>query len=325
MMTIESINSLLKTLKLDYIHKLYRLKANDNNFKYIAKGGQGVVYRINNSSYAIKIIKKIHLTNREKLASDIIERSGDINFIKYHLIHNIDSYVLIVMDLADGTLAEWVKVNHSECDWFNMIFQIVMAVYIMGTKYKMLHTDMKPKNILYKRYDVPQILKYDINGKHYTIKSKYLFIISDFGHAILLDHPESMKNYNRSDIEQFIKSNADLYELASIYKRILVDHIMLTYDINELKTMGKNDQHFVSYYNDTVNDAERNLAKYPQNIKEKMIARSIAYYLVEKNMISIDDTKIPSKNVINILDSILYNSIEKILGDTHAVLTKMCT
>ena len=50
------INNIIKNLSESELDYLFNQKSKDTRFKYIGKGMQGIVYKLEN--YAIKIIKK---------------------------------------------------------------------------------------------------------------------------------------------------------------------------------------------------------------------------------------------------------------------------
>jgi hypothetical protein len=197
-----------------------------------------------------------------------------------------------------------------------------MGVYALQIKYNIYHSDMKPKNILFKRLKNFETFEYVIGDKKYSITTKCLFIISDFGHAVTISHSGK---YKKSDIENFIKSNADLYELASIYKRLAVDNIVTMYTIDKLVSLGNNDPHFMTYYTDTLKKTQRETSHLPIKIQQRLILRSIAYYMVEKDMIDITDIDIiPSKKIITVLNGMLYSDIKTIINETYSKLQSDC-
>lgn len=318
---------ILNNLNESMIDKLYKRQLHNKHIIYIAKGGQGIVYKITDSkthtNYALKVEKKSIATKQELYINNLISvKPKDTNIISIYTMRIVGNYVITLMELADGSLAQWMHEKHSDCEWLEMIFQIVMGVYVLQTKYKLYHSDMKPKNILFKRTTEPKKLEYHINDKFYSITTSCIFIISDFGHATTTTHSGK---YKKGDIETFIKSNADLYELASIYKRLAVDYIIKNYTIDELITYGKKDPHFATYYTDTLNKTHKDTSHLPKKIQQNLILRSVAYFIVEKEIMDITNINtIPSKNVITVLNNMLYLDILSIIDDTYDVLRVSC-
>jgi hypothetical protein len=318
---------ILNKLNESTIDKLYKRQIKDDHFVYIARGGQGVVYKIidpvTNVKYALKVEKYTSSTKNEIYINKLInETPTDVNIIKIYSIRIVNNYVLTLMDMADGSLVDWMQHVHTDCEWLDMIFQIVMGVYALQIKYNIYHSDMKPKNILFKRLNNFEKFEYVVGDKKYSISTKCLFIISDFGHAVTISHSGK---YKKSDVENFIKSNADLYELASIYKRLAVDNIIKIYTIEKLVSLGKKDPHFMTYYTDTLKKTQRDTSHLPIKIQQRLILRSIAYYMVEKDMIDITDIDIiPSKKITTILNNILYSDIVTIINETYDGLHNGC-
>jgi len=294
----------------------------DNNINikldFVGKGGEGVVYKHND--YAIKFYKNIIPFNKELFVLRLINRLGNKitnNFLTLFGCTQIFRKDVLIVNLIDGNLETWVYNKHTDNEWLCMIFQMLYGVLTMQQCLKMYHSDMKPKNLLFKKIN-PSVIKYNIkNGKTehiYNIQTNYTFIISDFGHSSSLMFPKkeyNEKNMSDDKIKEFINKNKDLEQLAFFYKRLVVNMIKNTYDMNDLIKMGNNNDDFLSYMNSAKNEINSDMREYNDKVKSHMLFRSLAYYLLENNYVDIKKLKnsegkiyLPSKKIINILNSL---------------------
>jgi serine/threonine protein kinase len=144
------------------IHDLFISKKDiikDNiEYKYLGKGGTGVVYKMKEGEnyFAIKIIPKDKFNlNEYKIGIYLngLLNGESINFIKLYEKIDYTDYVVLKMELLEGNLAEWSKSYHNEQEWFLCILQILINLRMLQQKINLFHRDMKPKNILFKKYD----------------------------------------------------------------------------------------------------------------------------------------------------------------------------
>jgi len=336
--------SFIRSLSLDKITELFRMtsyKTNDLNnpnnpnnqnqvFKYIAKGGQGVVYLLNNNqcrSIVIKISKMDKKNNEIYFISEtskLIKNFVCPSFLLVHGFHRIKPFEIIVSELANGTLEEWLKIKRTDDEWYVMLFQIVAAVFVMQTHMKTFHSDMKPKNIFYKKTKMVGYT-YNVNSKPMTFYTDMLFMVSDFGHAqsLLL---KSNKLPNAS-IEMFIEQNKDLDELINLNKRIYVSTMIKKYTLDELTTLAKKngDTNIISYVNNEIKNTEDKMKSYPPGIKKLMVLKSVCYYILEKKYplsISFIEGKSmipPSQTIVNFIDEWKNKTIVEILEQFFTV------
>lgn len=306
------LQSLLKNTKDQTI--------NNTNYVFLGKGGEGIVYKIGSSNVAMKIYKIKSKRNKEicvlKKLNNLMNENVCNNFLKIYGSKNLFGHAILLMDLIDGNLEKWVEVEHSKNEWLIMIFQILYGLLILQTKLKMCHSDMKPKNILFKKVN-SQINKYTINDNEICVlKTDILFMISDFGHSqSLFFNDNKMKN---SEIELCIENNLDLKHVIAFHKRLAVTIITNHYTLENILDMGKNDINFIEYVKWITNEIDKDLKNYNPSIKKHMLFRDLSYYMLEKGYMDINDLPMQDKNIKIILPPKeiieLLESLEEVKG-----------
>lgn len=323
-----SLNHCLDFLNNFGTHKLGQLYYNYSNYsndshhsnhsnshlKFLGKGGQGRAYLIHTGDCGYVVIK-ISPIRRSKsksefgtesgddseiamipLCRDIVDRSISPNFLYYYGTKNIGNFTVILSEYADGTIENWIQTSHTYDEWQSFMFQFLIAVLCIQTILMGYHSDLKPKNIFYKKISTPYF-KYYITGSStetlFLVPTYgYMYLVADFGHmqSLLLPH----NKLNANSIKLFMKNNIDLEHIFGLYKRIMVTIIEKTYNINQLITLIKNqasDEYFEGYYDTKKNEIERDMKNYPQKIKDKMLFKSVCYYVVEKKYITVEDIR----------------------------------
>ena len=279
---------------------------NDTYYEYVGKGGQGVVFKIDN--YAIKIIPKEKYNEKEYKIGLYLNKLLDntsINFIKMYEKIESDTFVILKMDYVNGKFVDWMYKKHDDKEYINMILQILINLRILQNKINLHHRDMKPKNILYKDLDKNINFTYELNNKKYTIDTNIIFYITDFGHSISDISDEINKKY--------ITQDSDLYELSMLPQRIKVDRILNIYKLDKLINIASRNEHFKGYYDNEKKKIEEKMSTYPEYIKQKHLTRNIAYFILENNLLKIDISDIMSNKIENILDSLLNEDIDMII------------
>ena len=184
------------------------------------------------------------------------------------------------MELAQGDLYDWIQQKNSEEEWIKMILQLLITIRILQQKINFFHRDLKPKNILFKKFNEKVNFTYKLNMKEYQLEFNYIFFITDFTHS-----ESDITNNKKSE---YVNLDSDLYELENLPKRLKVDKLMIKYNLNEVIKIGNTSRlsdNFKSYFDEQNNKINKNLNKYPQNIKEKFIKRALIYYLIENKLI----------------------------------------
>lgn len=346
-------NDIISSFEYKLVDRLYKnnYKLNEDhnirnylvNIQIIGKGGQGKVYKItaidlidikNNSKdtynikrcgyIVIKIIKdnkSIEYNNELKITNyckDIIDRRICPNLLYFYGVRYIGNYSIIMSEYADGSLEDWLKTHHSYDEWRSFMFQFLVGVLCVQTKLRGYHSDLKPKNIFYKKLvDTKLTFEYEVvQGKENKQKTfvvptnGYLYMLGDFGRiqSLLLKH----NKLNEHSIKLFIKNNVDLEHIVDLPKRIMVNALEKIYSFDELINIIKlrDDIYFEGYLKNKKDEINKDLYKYPEKIKNKMLYRSIAYYVVEKRYIDPNEVpdnlmvmKLPPSEIINQLEN----------------------
>lgn len=298
----------------------FTLKSTNQNIRlvFIGKGGEGVVYKFGNM--AIKFFYKSNQKFNKDLfvmskISEINGFSGLVsdNFLKMywhsqigHSIDKTDPKDVLVTNLADGTLESWVASKHPEYSWYSMLFQILYSILIIQTQFVMCHNDLKPKNILFvKTPDTMSTFNVSSDDEYVecTIMTKYLFILSDFGHATSPYFPD-----RKTDM-QCIQNNLDLQHIALFHRRLMVTIISEKMTFSELLEIGKSDKKFEEYHQKEKKQIWTDLHQYNEKTKQKMLFRSLAYYLIENGFFKdhnfeSDKIYLPPKSIIPFLESL---------------------
>lgn len=99
--------------------------------------------------------------------------------------------MISILELANGTLRDFLKSAPSEPELWSALFQILAALHAVQFYYQMFHYDIKDVNILYYNVAEGGYFEYTIHGqKFYVPNHGKLFVLSDFGLSHTL-HPES--------------------------------------------------------------------------------------------------------------------------------------
>ncbi len=285
---------------------------NNITYEYVGKGGQGVVFKIN--EFAIKIIPKEKYQDKEYkigLYLNGLLNGISINFIKVYDKIETDNYVIIKMDYVNGKFVNWMYKKHDDKEYINMILQILINLRILQLKINLYHRDMKPKNILYKDLDTNVNFTYELNNKKYTINTNIIFYITDFGHSISDITDDNITN------NKYITHDSDLYELSMLAQRIKVDKILNIYKLDDLIKIESKNEHFKGYYENEKKKIDEKMNTYPEFIKQKHLTRNISYFILENNLLNVDITDIMSENIQNILNSLLDDDIDKIIDKIY--------
>ena len=279
-------------------------QVNNKQIKYnfLGKGGQGIVFSLEIDDNTIVAIKRCKSNKNEnenallKLMSGYVDSQIAPHFLLIYNILDIDDKDCIVMEKIDGDLNKWLEETHSDNEWMSFLFQILISVYVMKNYAKTFHNDLKPKNILFKNINEKRaFLEYRLGNNTYFVPLfDKLFIVGDFGHSqsLLLDK-NAMSN---NQIKEKLDNNVDLYNIYTLIKRMKVDNIVKNFTINELiGIFEQNKINYLDYYNKEKRKIDNDLRIYNRKIKNDMLLKSLAYYVIENELYEQLTFKIPSK------------------------------
>jgi hypothetical protein len=312
---------------------------NGMHYKYVGKGGEGVIYRCNNKIIKIYIRIDIKVVIKEFYVVGILQELNAINdniINVYHYYLSLSNPVMIMSEM-DGNLKDWCEImiknknneknNEKELEilWLSMIFQVSYG-FLFLNKLKILHSDAKPKNILYIKQNDNAFgqgtifNEYKNNGTKYRVPTNCLFKIADFGAVQIMG--SSLNKMDDIEIQQKIDNRDDLKELSRIIYRILVDYAIKMYDISYIKEkyINNDNMDYTKYYNEETKhiNTDIELKKLPSKIKESMLLRSLLYYGIENDIIDKHDIIkknsliMPSDTVIFILDRLIDSDQQNI-------------
>ena len=192
---------------LEYEQKIYKYlsdKANEDD--YLNSAFIIPIQLIKDYKFP-EIPKEINGVTRT-IISQIIRKNKQINIIITRTYSDMQSLF--------NTLEEINKtVNPISIDIMtSILFQVLYAIFYMHTVLKLVHNDLHLDNILVKKYETPQTIKYSYLDKEYTIKTFYRIYMYDFdrGSTSSLGENEFIKGelYRQNGIINGI-TNYDVY------------------------------------------------------------------------------------------------------------------
>jgi hypothetical protein len=301
-------------------------------YKYLGKGGTGVVYKIkdnqDNQDYAIKIIPKKKYNDKEYkigLYLNKILNIDSINFVRIYDKIETESFVVLKMDYIPGKFTDWIikkdSEKHSDKEWILCILQIIISLRILQQKINLFHRDMKPKNILFKTVEEPIEFEYEnpANNKKYKITTSTIFYITDFAHSISNLTKEEEDKQDK-EVNPYENEDNDLFEIKNIPQRLKVDKLMKEYNYKELYKIASKNPYFAEYFNEEKKKIEQKLKSYPAFIKEKHLARNITYFILENNLINVDLSNIMSKDIEYLFETLLDADLDDIIDNIYDLI-----
>lgn len=187
----------------------------------LGKGEQGTVYKANvEDKRRVLAVKKLYL---ERKAANFVKAPFSKNalkhegFIEYMILQLTNTLVLqrvcphFVLNYGYGhenrkgvcddlypkkmyifneyisnseSLYSWMEDIHSEREYFNVFFQIMIALAAIQRKFNLVHSDLHGENIFVKKVKKGGYWKYKLDGKTYYVPNLgYFVILNDFGHG----------------------------------------------------------------------------------------------------------------------------------------------
>jgi serine/threonine protein kinase len=90
--------------------------------------------------------------------------------------------VTLFMEQFEGSLEQHgPQLLRDETDWRALLFQVSSALAALGTLLGVVHNDLYPRNVLFRRLDAARDEVYDICGTSYQLTFRTCFALTDFG------------------------------------------------------------------------------------------------------------------------------------------------
>ena len=251
-------------------------------YLYMTEGSEGKIYDITftyqNITYNKLVVKitKFHQTeyNILKFCSDSVKKGSVSNFLKLYAHKCIASKCVYLMEKADDSLENWFKYPQSTSAWKSFMIQILFALDFLSNN-NICHGDLKPKNILYTKYDKEIKVKY----KSYIFSTDIIFYIVDFGSS----ESTILGKDRLTDIEINLctQNHTDFYYIGGIPNKLKMKYLTRWYSLDSLISYIKsqNDKNIDSYVNNKKNSL--NNINIPKHHKKANLYRAVAYYALE--------------------------------------------
>lgn len=332
---IKSLNHKTLFFLFDKLHKYTKktTKINDLEIKFVGKGQQGVAYLLKNKKcgYIIfKLSKQYDIFNNEnkiilkckKLVDDFVSP----NFLYYYDNFKMGRYDVILSEYANGTLKDWMLVEHTYDEWKSFLYNFLIMVLCIQKYLKGVHNDLGKHNIFYKK--INDNIKYFgfnikfINKKYYVPTYGHLFMAADFGlfEGIEIDN----KFANKKDIQLKIDNNFDLHRIIMIEKRTFIRAINKMYKLSDLLKIIKtnNDNKFNAKY-EKYRDKIHKLYSYKEiETVNKKLYDYVSGYIMDNEYVKyadlsndIADLKLPPRKILDELMNWKNKSIYDILNN----------
>ena len=305
-------------------------------YKYIGKGGEGVIFLCKGKIIKIYTQYDINSVLKEFYVVGLLQELEFINknIIKIDRYYLATSHPVLIMEYMDGNLAEWCdeivhnpnNLSKSDLDitWLSMIFQVTYGLMFLN-KLNILHADSKSKNILYSKTNISKSYNYQINIHFDESKEVisynvplcgYIFKIADFGSIQI--YGSTLNRISNDDIKKRINNRIDLHELSRIWHRILVNYARNDYSWGQINPILESNKEYKTYYEEQKINHNKTLGHLPVKVRESLILRSLIYYGIENGFISeqeiINKHKLvkPSEIVTNVLDGLINMDIQNV-------------
>ena len=155
------------------LDEIYQINQNifNSQYKYIstlAKGSFGTVIKSldlkTNKQVAVKIISKLNdaqeAINQLKKEVSVLKKTNHNNIVKLYDFYETSSEIYIIMEyIKGGTLKTYMKKNNlNENTTKKIIFYLLNAINYLH-KLKIIHSDIKPENIMFENEEDISTLK----------------------------------------------------------------------------------------------------------------------------------------------------------------------
>ena len=318
-------------------NKLRDKKDCEDNKKLLTKGGHGNIYlkkvNIEAASYEIilKVLNMDNLVMKNKFnykfkiwrelsifqkCNKLVLQTITQNLPLLYDYITCNNKIVFYNELAQGDLLNWLKNEHSVDEWESMIFQVWTSLYCLQKYMKLVHNDLRLPNILFhKTIPHPETSwRYIIDNEEYYLPNLgYVFVITDFGSADLLEYEKNGKK--KELIKKKLELNTDLHFFHDLINRIKVLVLNNKYTTKELESFftKPEDKNYLEKIKSEGEKRFRKSGRFDEKYKIGMI-----YYLIENNKFdelmnrknNLDENiiiKMPPKQIINLLENLSKN------------------
>jgi len=120
-----------------------------------------------------------------------------------------------------GDFHSWAKEQHTNDEWKNALFQIMVGLFALKQYFGMLHTDFHTQNILVQKVPPGGYWVYIIDGfKYYVPNLGYIFLIHDFGFS-WIQKKLYIKWHERETLRYITKVGHHFFDISILVKSLL--------------------------------------------------------------------------------------------------------
>lgn len=271
------------------VTNLYKLQETKDVKKYIIKMTPEKLYKLFLTSKVFKepsLIELLSQTLTNQLVLQKICPNYALNYYwEYEESKNLNSYNEYI---NGGDFHDWAKEPHSDEEWYNALFQIMVGLYALKKYFNMIHADFHTRNILVYKVKSGGYWKYKINGNTYYLPNLgYIFLINDFGFAWVPGRIY-MNWYYKSRLKYITKSGMHFYDLSVFLQSIIKSNeYKLPHSFKKnIKNMFKKEEVVYTitknYYKLYYEEGNPRLEKYPNiNVNYKGVNTNLGDKLYE--------------------------------------------
>lgn len=211
------------------------------------------------------LIELISQTLTNQLVFQKICPNYTLNYYwEYEDTKNLNSYNEYI---NGGDFHSWAKEKHTDLEWFNALFQIMVGLLALKRYFNMLHTDFHTRNILVYKVKPGGYWKYKIDNKTYYLPNLgYIFLINDFGFAWIPNNIY-MNWYYKQRLRYITKSGRHFYDISVFLKLIITNYNLPSLFKSAISKMFKKEEvTYVitkNYYQKYYKKSDPKLLKYP--------------------------------------------------------------
>lgn len=205
---------------------------------------------IQNQNELIKVIKELQNTDNFINGENIL-----CSFVCENKYYQIKEKLIPFIDFINTNKIYPIQ-------FYIILFQIIISIYYLQQKIKLVHNDLHPKNILIARYNNhSKFIEYNINGMKYVIPNIGILVkLSDFEYSYFEYNNKKYINFditNGENNEQIYNNQTSFsssYDFLTILPRI--NHLLYLFKKYSVNLKGYNNLNefiFSPYYSKLVN------------------------------------------------------------------------